>query len=464
MSFIKFPKPKKSSLIWTLVLFSIGLVIAFKLVPAEVNQLSWEVPGDREDYPFVYTLRPILIGIACFLPALAMLMYSFGQILDRYMARLLFSNFVLTTGIIFLIWLLGDFFENVDEIVSSDSPIHDIVRFYGNQLPMVGSLILPYSLMLAILWTLSMLSKNCEITSMIQSGRGLMRITMPVILFSFFVACYTTIFNYQWAPSANLYRRLTFNENARNNQMKSDIPPNPIIYKNEIDHRIWSVRYYSVLGDPTSPFKDVHVEQFGKPGQLTTDFFAESCVWNPGDKSWTFKNVKKRNHSETGIPEFEAEVIPEMNMPYRETPWLLITPGVRIDTRSVPDLVSRLEMGSLSQRDRVQYRTHKYLRFAQGFSTFVLALLAIPGGISFSRRASLAGVGTALGLSGCMIFGFEVFPSLASAGYFPPFLGAWLPNFIFMGIALYLFQTRISHKNLKDYYQTFVGKWKKQQG
>lgn len=453
MGLLSFISERKKSLFWFLGFLAVGTAAALALIPREITQLNWEVPGDPDDYPLVYQLRPWLVGAGCYLPALGALLMSFAGTLDRYMARHLLSCLMLTTSIIFLIWLLGDFSENVSEISSMDSPLKGMVRFYANQIPMVLSLILPYSLLLATLWSLSTLSRNCEITPMLQSGRGLLRVTMPLIIIGFFVSLYTTIFNYQWAPSATLYRRLTFDDISREKNRKRNKPVDPIIYKNDLDNRIWSIGEFPPLNKPDEPFKDVHIEQFSAPGKLKVEYFAESARWQPRERDWVLSNVSVRWHPDDRreIPFFEEEVAAKMILPYRETPWLLITPGVKIDTRSVPDLVTHLDEHSLNAKDRMQFRTHKYLRFAQGFSSFILVLLAIPGGITFSRRAGLSGIGIALGLSGCMIFGFEVFPSLASAGYLPPYLGAWLPDIIFLCIAFGMFYRRLAHRSLSDF-------------
>lgn len=452
MGFLSSISERKGSIIWFLVLLAAGIAVSFYLVPREIAQLNWEVPGSPEEYPFVYKLRPYLIIVACFLPALGALIMCFVQTMDRYMARNQLATFAMTTGIIFLIWLLADFSDNVSDITSMDSPVKGMFRFYGNQIPMVFSLIVPYSLLLATLWTLSTLSRNCEITSMIQSGRSILRITTPLIVIGLFVAAFITIFNYQWAPSATLYRRLTFDDISRTKNIREKRAVDPIIYRNDIDNRIWRIALFPPLEKPTEPFRIVHIAEFSAPGKLSTEYFADEARWNAVDRTWTLKNVRTRIHpqEEEDIPYYEPER-ENLTLPYKETPWLLITPGIRLDSRSIPDIMSHLEDHSLNAKDRLQFRTHKYLRFAQGFSSLILVLLAIPGGISFSRRGSLSGVGIALGLSGCMIFGYEVFPALSSAGYIPPFLGAWLPDIIFFFIAVYLFQTRLAMRRLSDF-------------
>lgn len=450
MDYFSTIKKRKGSLISFFCLILAGIAAASYLVPSEINQLSWEVPGTPDQYPFVYSIRPWLVGIACFIPCLVSLYLLFGRILDRYMLLNILNTFALTTGVIFLIWLLGDFSENVSDITSMDSPLEGLFLFYANQIPMVLSLILPYSLLLATLWSLSTLSRNCEITPMLQTGSGLMRITLPILFVGFLTSVYTTIFNYQWAPSANLYRRLTLEDIHRTKHNRTD----PIVYRNDINNRIWTIDEIPRMDKRHASFKGIHIEQFSSPGKLSVEYFADKADWNQASREWTLTNVTTRTHrDDEEILMFEGNgaVRESLILPYQETPWMLITPGVKIDTRSVPDLVKNLEEKSVNYSDRKAFRTHKYLRFAQGFSAFVLVLLAIPGGINFSRRATLSGIGIALGLSGCMIFGFEIFPAIASAGYLPPFLGAWLPNIIFTMIALVLFYSKLAHRNFSDY-------------
>ena len=49
-----------------------------------------------------------------------------------------------------------------------------------------------------------------------------------------------------------------------------------------------------------------------------------------------------------------------------------------------------------------------------------------------------------------MLFLYEFFPTLASAGYLPTWLGAWMPNIIYTIIAIRLFQTKLAHRSFSE--------------
>ena len=445
-------KERKAALFFFFLLLALGYGVAHYLINQELHQLRWEVVATKGGYPLVQEMRLIFIGLGCALPALGALLFIFAKTLDRFIALHFLSSLFLTTSIMFLIWLLGDFSENVSDITGMDSPLKGMVLFYANQIPMVLSLILPYCVLFATLWTLSTLSRHCEITPILQTGRSLIRLCLPLILIAFCATIYTTIFNYHWGPSATMYRKMTFNLLDRERAQKQGKNPSEIIFKNDNDNRIWRIKHYPDIQHPTSPFREVQIEQFSLNGKLDKEYMAQEALWEPSSRQWVLKNVLIRHHPQDndGIPFFEEQNHEQLLLDFRETPWLLVTPSLKTDTRGVPDLVTRLDEDRMNDKMRREFRTHKYLRFAQGASCLILALLAIPNGISFSRRGSFSGIGLAIGLSAFMIFSFEVCSSLASAGYLLPWLGALLPDFLFLFIALYLFYTKLAQRKISE--------------
>ena len=158
------------------VLFLVGSVLAWYLVPAELEQMQWEVPGMPETYPIEQMCRPVFLGLLCYLPFIGAVGYACMGTMDRYMSRNFISYFLMCTLILLLIYILADFTDNIERFRSRfDDPVFQALRFYGSQLPMFLYQILPYTLMMGTMWCLSKLSGTCEITGMMQSGRSLWR-------------------------------------------------------------------------------------------------------------------------------------------------------------------------------------------------------------------------------------------------------------------------------------------------
>ncbi len=438
----------------------IGSVLAFYLMNREWSQMQWEIPGTRAEYPLAQSLRPWLISIGCFLPAVGALIYAFIDIMDRYITRMFLSSFLLCTGILSLIFILGDFAENVGEFGEFDDPILSTVHFYLLQMPMILNLVLPYTLLLGVLWALSKLSGSSEITGMLQSGRSLLRITAPIIVGSCFVAAYFGIFGFHWAPNSTLYRKLLFASISDSRNMENNPFAKACRYKNEVAGRIWNIRIPPEIDSPGAPLIDVHIEQFSAPGVLNYEIFADSASWNHATRVWTFKNAVYRKHNETPknleiVPEFEKKIHPTLVTEFPETPWQLISPSFRVDTQGTPTIKSIIDNRSVNPKMSRALHTEWHVRIAKIFSCILLGIIAIPSAITFQRRSPMAGIGIAIFLAAAMLFLYEFFPTLASAGYFPSWLGAWLPNIIYAIIAVYLFKKRLAMRSFQEWFAQF---------
>ncbi len=77
-----------------------------------------------------------------------MFLYNRSSILDKYVARTWFTAFIMCTAILTLIYIIGDFADNVGDLMNLDAPLMGTFRFYLSQLPMILNLILPYTLIL----------------------------------------------------------------------------------------------------------------------------------------------------------------------------------------------------------------------------------------------------------------------------------------------------------------------------
>ena len=81
----------------------------------------------------------------------------------------------------------------------------------------------------------------------------------------------------------------------------------------------------------------------------------------------------------------------------------------------------------------------------------VLVLLGIPSAITFQRRGTMKGIGIAVLLAALMLFFYRVCPSLGEAGVVKPWLSAWIPNFLYILIVVYLFVKNLAHRSVREW-------------
>ncbi len=434
------------------VIFAVlGTLLAMNLVPSELEQMQWEIPGMPESYPIEQKMRPILLLLLCYIPAIGALVYAFMGTMDRYMSRNFISYFLMCTLILLLIYMLADFTDNMERFRERfDNPLPTTFVFYGTQLPMFLYQILPYTLLMGTLWCLSKLSGTCEITGMLQSGRSLLRLCMPVFFFSSLVAVSYGIFGFHWAPNGSLYRQIMLKQ-----QTKEDGSPAARIYRNDATDRIWYIDSPSTMENPGAPMRNLTITQFDSEvrGRRLFQYRAESAVWDKATAQWTLNKVAVRRFAEAGERPLDDELHETMVFDFPEKPYQIIAPtqSGRIDAMGTSALYEVISSGSGSREDRRKWRTEWHVRIARIFSCLVLVLLAIPSAVTFQRRGTMKGIGIAVLLAALMLFLYRVFPSLGESGLIQAWISAWIPNVFYIFIAIYLFRVNLAHRTFREW-------------
>ncbi len=436
-----------------LIIFAVlGTLLAMYLVPGELEQMRWEVSGMPESYPIEQKLRPILLLVLCYIPSIGALGYAFMGTMDRYMSRNFITYFLMCTLILLLIYMLADFTDNMSRFSERfEDPLRMTFVFYGTQLPMFLYQILPYTLLMGTLWCLSKLSGTCEITGMLQSGRSLLRLCMPVFFFSALVAVAYGIFGFHWAPSGSLYRQVLLKQ-----QLTEDGSPIACIYRNDATDRIWLIEEPATMENPGAPMRRLVITQFDSQvyGRRVCQYRAESAEWDKSTAQWTLRNVALRRFAAAGERPQDDELHETLVCDFAEKPYQIIAPtqSGRIDAMGMSALYEVISSGTGSREDRRKWRTEWHVRIARIFSCMVLVLLAIPSAITFQRRGTMKGIGIAVLLAALMLFLYRVFPSLGESGLIQAWISAWIPNVFYVFIAIYLFRINLAHRTFREWF------------
>ncbi len=444
-------------LLWPTLFLLLGAACCLWLVPAEQSAVETQMVGFPNSDKRAHYFRPILIAIACFLPAFGAILYSLSSTLDRYISSLFLHSFLLCFGSIFSLMIVTDFQNNYGKFQETSAPMATAAAHYLSQIPAMLVFILPYALMLGLLWCLGKMSKAQEIISMIQSGRSVIRITFPIIFFGLLCSLFCMILNYHWAPHAEEKKEGVF-DSAR--QESSSYRPRDVLYQTLNDERQWTVGEFPSRFTNDEPLLSVTVTTFNAEGSILQRLFAKEASWNKELKEWTFQQVTLYHHTprEDSQPLTTLEKIPSitqlesLTQAWPETPWQIIKPGLPATHLGIPGLKSWLK----NHRDhplsnKLAYITQIHYRYAQPMICLITILIAAPLGIVFTRRGLGGGVAIAIFLCAGMLFCSTVFPTLGESGHLSPILAAWATNILFTAVALYLFQRRVSGRPI---YQT----------
>ena len=108
------------------------------------------------------------------------------RLLDRYVIRNFLQAYIYCIAGFISIWLIFDISDNISTLLDERVGLILAVKYYLTQVPQVFIILLPVSLLLALLFSLGRMSRANEIVSMLTAGVSLLRVLLPLIVLGLF--------------------------------------------------------------------------------------------------------------------------------------------------------------------------------------------------------------------------------------------------------------------------------------
>jgi lipopolysaccharide export system permease protein len=362
------------------------------------------------------------------------------KLLDRYVVRNFLQAYLYCIAGFISIWLIFDVSDNISTFIDQHIGLLLVIRYYATQVPQILIILLPVSLLLALLFSLGRMSRANEIVSMLTAGLSVPRVLLPLIAIGLLTVAATTALNYSLAPHAELARKL-FLSAARARQ-------GPIveaqIFRNRTDSRTWFIQNFR---PGHNVFNTVQVLQQDAHDNIVANYLADRAIYHPDGKVWEFENAKVVHYDGAGNI-LDEQVYPSLKLNnWSETPFRLDSANVRAEFLSIPELHRYLQFNAdFPATLLAPFRTHFQYRLALPWTCMVVVCIAAPLGIGYSRRGVLASVASAVILIFSMNFLTHLFLALGEGDRVSPFLAAWTPNALFTVIGFYLLYLRASNR------------------
>src|SRR5207244_4121725 len=97
------------------------------------------------------------------------------SLLDRYVLRSFLEPFFMCFAGFVSIWLIIDVADNFNDFLDAHASFSQIFGYYVTQVPQTIIMSLPVGLMLALLFSLSRMSRTNELISQLTAGRSVVR-------------------------------------------------------------------------------------------------------------------------------------------------------------------------------------------------------------------------------------------------------------------------------------------------
>ena len=364
------------------------------------------------------------------------------RLLDRYILRHFLQAFVYCIAGFISIWFIFDVSDNISTFLDQRISRMLILKYYLTQAPQILVILLPVALLLALLFSLGRMSRSNEIVSMLTAGVSLPRIIAPLLLAALLTTAASTFLNYSLAPHAE-YARKKLLEDPQSRRQQAGLLAQ--IFRNRTDNRTWFIQQF-YPGE--NVFRTLHIIQQDANDNIVTNYIATSALYHPDTHVWEFLQVKVVYYDEAGnitrqIPYTESLMITD----WSETPFRLSSANLRAEYLSVPELREYLQFNSdFPPTLLAPFATHLEYRLALPWTCFVVALIAAPLGIGYSRRGILSSVAAAIILVFAMNFVIHLFLALGEGARIPNWAAAWTPNLIFGVLGLILIYFRATNR------------------
>ena len=362
------------------------------------------------------------------------------KLLDRYVVRnFLQAYFYCIAGFI-SIWLIFDVSDNISVFIDQHFGFLITLRYYATQVPQILIILLPVSLLLALLFSLGRMSRSNEIVSMLTAGVSIPRVIWPLVVIGLLTVAATTALNYSLAPHAELARKafLAGGRSRQGSMIEGQI------FRNRTDNRTWFVQNFRPGHDV---FNTVQVLQQDAHDNITENYLASRAIYHPENKVWEFQEAKVVHYDRTGNI-LKEEFFPSLQIAnWDETPFRLGSANVRAEYLSLPELRQYLHFNAdFPGTLLAPFRTHLQYRLALPWTCLVVVCIAAPLGIGYSRRGVLASVASAVILIFSMNFLTHLFLALGEGDRISPVVAGWAPNILFALIGLYLLYLRATNR------------------
>lgn len=352
--------------------------------------------------------------------------------LDRYIIVKFLGTYFFAIALIISIAVVFDLNENIDRFINNKAPLKAIVfDYYLNFIPYYTNLFSPLFVFIAVIFFTSKLAENSEIIAMFSTGMSFKRLMVPYMISAAIISAVTFVLGTEVIPMGSV-TRLKFEERYKKKR-NTDFARNIQL---EVDSGViaYMERYesYNKTGYRFS------LDKF-ENHKLVSHLTARRITYDStAFHKWVIKDymIREMRGMREHITQGER-IDSTINMEPQD---FLITRGQQ-QTMTSPELREYIQ----KQKQRgfaniKEFEVEYHRRIAMSFAAFILTSI----GLSLSSRKVKGGMGLHLGIGLALSFSYILFQTISStfavSGNMSPALAVWVPNILYLFIAIYLYK------------------------
>ena len=327
--------------------------------------------------------------------------------LDRYIIVKFLGTYFFAIALIISISVVFDINENIDRFINNKAPLEAIIfDYYLNFIPYYTNLFSPLFVFIAVIFFTSKLAENSEIIAMFSTGMSFKRLMVPYMISAAIISAVTFMLGTEVIPKGSvtrlkfeeLYKKKKSADYARNIQLEVDT--GVVAYMERYEN-------YNKTGYRFS------LDKF-EDHKLVSHLTARRITYDTrGDR---IDSIIKMEPQDFLITRGQQET--------------MTSPQLR-------DYIQKQKQRGFANIKEFEVEYHR--RIAMSFAAFILTAI----GLSLSSRKVKGGMGLHLGIGLALSFSYILFQTISATfainGNMPPAIAVWIPNILYLFIAIYLY-------------------------
>lgn len=345
-----------------------------------------------------------------------------------------------TMGLLLMTALYDDFRDLIQLGVGAG----DVLLYYATMMPGNLSIVLPISMLLSLLFVLSKLHRNNELTAMRGAGLNIFATTRALWLAAVVLCGVSLLLNAKvvpWSVEATRSLKDSFVFKAEARLAASDSALGlvaSVAFDNQRQNRMWFINRYSRY---STKAYGVTVSELDAQRREKTRLMAREGTYDAVRRAWTFTDGREiwidpeRGEVQRSVA-FASKTVPH----FTEDPQLMLLIDRKPRELSFNELKRITDYFSADNNPKfLRYEVRYYGLLFDTLGPLIILGIAIPFAVSGVRVSPVVGVSKSIGLFFLYFILTGIATPLGANGHMDPVWAALMPNLTMVGLAAFFF-------------------------
>ncbi len=359
------------------------------------------------------------------------------KILQRYLLAEFFKYLIVALLSLAAFYVVVDFISNIGAFTKHSPEISYVILYFLYKLPEIVYRVLPLSILLSTLLTITFLNKNNEIITIKSSGLSMLRFFMPLILAGIIVSISAFFLSNFIAVKTNILRRFVMQRYINKNTSYKISSVYRYRTKDIMIHYKNYIITAKSLDLSKNIIKGVNIYVFGNHFILNKRYIAEEGYFK--DKNLNLINGQLDEFKFQNKSKFSEKFFKNVEIPINLNLNFFKSYNLRPEFLSIISLSKMLAVAKKTESGFNYILTGFYSKLSFPIINLILILIGISVGLLLEKKG---GAPIVIGISIAFAFTWWIINSIAlslgESSQLNPLLAAFMADIIFLLFGIYL--------------------------